>query len=297
MSTTVHFTSNGIMIAALFFSPKDPKSERAPAIVVSHPGGGVKEQTASIYAQRLANNGFAALAFHAAYQGESDGEPRGLEDPAQRVEDIKCAVSYLTTRKDVDPERIGALGICASGAYVHFAAQTDVRIKAVGTVSAFDMGDMLRNGMDGKQTKEALQQMLAYSTVMRTAEANGAEPAYNPIVPPSREQGGEGYDYYLTPRGQHPRFTNQQLVRSIDRIVQFDAFRFMSWIAPRPVLMIAGTNAFSKGYSEQAIELAEGQKELFYIEGATHMSMYDQEEHVGPAVKKLVGFYTEALKA
>ncbi|KAJ9114748.1 hypothetical protein QFC22_005624 [Naganishia vaughanmartiniae] len=298
MSTTVYFTSNNIRIAALFFPPKNHVGgSRSPGIVVSHPGGGVKEQTASIYAQRLADQGFAALAFDAAYQGESEGTPRGLEDPAQRVEDIKCAVSYLTTRSEIDPERIAALGICASGGYVPYAAQTDVRIKAVGTVSAFDSGDAVRNGLDGKQTPEALQQMLAYSTAMRTAEANGAEPAYTEIIPPNREQGGEGYDYYLTPRGQHPRSTNKQLVRSLDRLVQFDAFRFMEMVAPRPVLMVAGTEAFSKHYSERAIELAKGtNNELFLIEGATHMSLYDQEEHVGPAVKKLVEFYNTALK-
>lgn len=295
MSTEVSFTSNGLRIAGLFFTSEGHAGERLPAIVIGHPGGGVKEQTASIYAQRLADRGYATLVFDAAYQGESEGQPRGLEDPYQRSEDVKSAVTYLTTRDDVNPERIGALGICASGGYVPFAAQTDTRIKAVGTVSAFDAGDAARNGVDGQQDPAVLQQILDTSTAMRTAEANGADPAYAPIVPESPEEGGEGYEYYRTPRGQHPRSDNKQLVRSIDRLVQFDAYRFMSMIAPRPVLMIAGTKAFSRHYSEKAVALAQEPSELFLIEGATHMSLYDQDEHVTPAVEKLDEFYGNAL--
>ncbi|MBT2595945.1 alpha/beta hydrolase [Arthrobacter sp. ISL-72] len=207
MSTPVGFTSNGLRIAGLFFTPERDTGDRLPAVVIGHPGGGVKEQTASIYAQRLADKGYAALVFDAAYQGESEGLPRGLEDPYQRSEDVKSAVTYLTTRDDVDPERIGALGICASGGYVPFAAQTDTRIKAVGTVSAFDAGDAVRNGLDGAQTPAGLHQILDLSTALRTAEVNGADPAYAPIVPESLEEGGEGYEYHRTPRGQHPART------------------------------------------------------------------------------------------
>ncbi|WP_329600020.1 alpha/beta hydrolase [Streptomyces pseudovenezuelae] len=297
MSTEVSFTSNNLRIAGLFFTPEGHAGERLPAVVIGHPGGGVKEQTASIYAQRLADKGYAALVFDAAYQGESEGLPRGLEDPYQRSEDVKAAVSYLTTRADVDPERIGALGICASGGYVPFAAQTDTRIKAVSTVSAFDAGDAVRGGMDGQQGPEGLQQILDLSASMRTAEAGGAEPAYAPIVPESFEEGGEGYEYYRTPRGQHPRSDNKQLIRSLDRLVQFDAFRFMSMIAPRPVLMIAGTEAFSRPYSEKAVSQTPASSELFLVEGATHMSLYDQDEHVTPAVDKLDAFYSKALAA
>ncbi|MFI6119015.1 alpha/beta hydrolase [Streptomyces sp. NPDC051064] len=297
MSTAVSFISNNLRIAGLFFAPEDHAGERLPAIVIGHPGGGVKEQTASVYAQRLADKGYAALVFDAAYQGESEGQPRGLEDPYQRSEDVKAAVSYLTTRDEVDPERIGALGICASGGYVPFAAQTDTRIKAVGTVSAVDMGEVVRGGVDGRQGPAGVQQILDTSAAMRTAEAGGEGPAYTFWIPESLEEGGEGYEYYRTPRGQHPRSDNKQLVRSLDRIVQYDAYRFMSLIAPRPVLMIAGSEAFSLSHSEKAVAQAPETSELFLVQGATHMSLYDQDEHVTPAVDKLDDFYGKALAA
>nr|WP_324614095.1 alpha/beta hydrolase [Streptomyces sp. NRRL F-5122] len=147
-----------------------------PAVVISHPGGGVKEQSPSIYAERLADAGFAALVFDAAYQGESEGEPRGLENPFQRAEDIRSAVTYLTTRDDIDPDHIGALGICASGGYVPYGAQTDHRIKAVATVSAVDMGSVIREGLGRTQDPEILKALLDQAGALRTAEARGAAP-------------------------------------------------------------------------------------------------------------------------
>ncbi|MFE3145648.1 alpha/beta hydrolase [Streptomyces sp. NPDC059218] len=151
MTTTVTFPSAGLKLAGILFTPDDRTGAPLPTVVVSHPGGGVKEQTASIYAERLASEGFAALVFDAAHQGDSEGTPRGLENPFQRAEDIRAAVTYLTTRDDIDPSRIGALGICASGGYVPFAAQTDHRIKAVATVSAVDVRSLLVAGLGRTQ--------------------------------------------------------------------------------------------------------------------------------------------------
>ena len=161
MKTDVKFvTCDNIQLAGVLYSPDSRKSGRFPAIVVSHPGSGVKEQTAGLYAAQLADASFIALAFDAAYQGESGGEPRGLEDAAQRVEDIKAAVSYLETRTDVDGDHIGLLGICASGGYAVAAAASDHRIKALATVSGVDIAEQFRRGADGNQAPAVFQGLL-----------------------------------------------------------------------------------------------------------------------------------------
>jgi len=303
----VKFPSNGLTISGHLYVPGDDQSKgpRA-AIVVGHPMGGVKEQTAAIYAQRLAREGFVTLTFDAAYQGESSGEPRNLEDPTQRAEDVRSAVSFLTTRDEVDPEHIGALGICASGGYVPFAAQTDHRIKAVGTVSAACMGRMWSQGVDGKQDPSILQGMLDQAAVDRTNEAHGVPSHVEQLVPATPEQANafppktmfyEAYDYYRTPRGEHPRSANQWLVRSIDRLAQYDSFAFINLIAPRPLLMIVGTEADTAHFSREAIDSFTGPKELYWIEGATHIDLYDRDQFVTPATAKLKTFFDERLAA
>ena len=297
-TTKVTFPSNEIEIVGILFTPGGHDRSPLPAIVIGHPGGGVKEQTASIYAERLANEGFATLVFDAAYQGESGGSPRFLEDPSQRSEDVRAAVTYLTTRDDIDSDRIGALGICASGGYVPFAAETDHRIKAVGTVSAVDIGDLFSRGLGRTITDEQLAQTLTVAGQLRSAEAKGAAPTYEGYVP-ATDDGldeapvlyREAYEYYRTPRGQHPRSENKWLVQSIDRIAQFDAFAKIDMISPRPLLMIAGSDADTRYFSEEAIEQAAEPKELFIIDGATHVGLYDVHEQVTPAVAKLTVFF------
>ncbi|XZF16031.1 alpha/beta hydrolase [Chitinophagaceae bacterium MMS25-I14] len=300
---SVSFKSNGLTLAGNLYYPGDKVPARpSPAIVVSHPGTGVKEQTAGLYAKLLAERGFITLTFDAAYQGESEGTPRGLEDPAQRVEDIKSAVSFLTTLDEVDATNIGVLGICASGGYGLSAASTDHRIKAIATVSAADMGRQFRNGGDGKQDPAIIQSMLDAAAGVRTAEAKGNGISSFPVFPETSEQAKamgqhvfEGWEYYCTDRGQHPRSAKTFTWSSVDRIAAFDAFRFADLIAPRPVLLIAGTEADTLWMTNEAFEKAQEPKELFLVKGASHVDLYDKEAFVTPAIIKLEDFFKSKL--
>lgn len=302
MKKDVTFDSAGLKLAGNLYLPDAPKGAKLPAIVVGHPGSAVKEQSPALYAERLARAGYIALTFDAAYQGESEGLPRGLEDPAHRVEDIKAAVSYLTTRDDVDAERIGVLGICASGGYAVTAAATDHRIKALATVSGVDIGRMFREGHDGKQDPAILQAMLDGAATARTAAARGEEMGSFPIFPASEEQARaagqyvfEGWDYYCTARGQHPRSAKTFTWNSVDRLASFDGFRFIDLIAPRPLLMIVGEKADTAYQVPYAFEKAREPKELFWVEGASHVDLYDRAQYVPGVVAKLVDFFGKYL--
>jgi uncharacterized protein len=304
MRSNVTFKSNGLKVAGHLYLLDDYKEgEKRPAIVVGHPCGGVKEQTAGLYAKKLSEKGFITLAFDASYQGESEGEPRYLEDPFARAEDVKSAVTFLETRDEVDEQRIGALGICASGGYVPFSAETDRRIKAVGTVSAVDMGDFVRSGLRNSVIPN-LEHLLEESNKARIEEAKGQPPRLEHIVPNTPEEVPkdapssirEATDYYRTPRAQHPNSQNWILVRSIDRIAEYSSYDHVDMISPHPLLMIAGTKADTRYFSEMAIEKAKEPKELFLIEGATHISLYDKKDYVDPAVEKLNSFFNQYLQ-
>jgi fermentation-respiration switch protein FrsA (DUF1100 family) len=306
-TTQVSFDSAGIPIAGILHLPDTADSTETaaglPAIVVGHPAGGVKEQAAGLYASLLAERGFAALAFDAAFQGESGGTPRGLEDPAHRVEDLKAAVSFLTTRPGIDPARIGLLGICASGGYAVPAAAGDHRIRAVATVSGVDIGRQFREGADGKQDPAVIQGMLDAAAAARTADAAGEGVGTFPIFPPTADQaralggqhGFEGFEYYCTDRAQHPRSAKEFTWSSIDRIATFDPFRFIHLIAPRPLLMVLGSEAVTRHMGTEAFADAQEPKRLHWIEGASHVDLYDKREYVDPAVAELSAFFDKEL--
>ncbi|HEU5032601.1 MAG TPA: alpha/beta hydrolase [Spirillospora sp.] len=303
MKIDVAFDSAGITLAGHLYLPGTPADGPWPGVVVGHPGTGVKEQTAGLYASLLAARGFAALAFDAAYQGESGGEPRGLEDPAQRIEDLKAAVSFLTTRPEVDAGRIGALGICASGGYVLPATAGDHRIRAAATVSAVDIARQFRLGADGTQRPDAFQGMLDAAATARTAAARGEDPGVLPLFPDTIEEaralggdhGAEGFAYYRTPRAEHPRSAAVLDWTSVDRIAAFDAFASVPLIGPRPLLMIVGTRAVTSWMSVEAYQKATGPKEIHWVDGASHVDLYDAERYVEPAAEKLAAFFTTAL--
>lgn len=301
----VWFPNKNIQLAGEIYLPEQFDSNKQyPAIVVVHPGGGVKEQTAGIYAQKLADKGFVTLTFDSSYQGESGGEPRYLEDPAARVEDIRCAVDYLTTRSFVNNDAIGGLGICAGGGYTIHAAETEARLKAIATVSAVDGGRTRREGLGGKMTDEGRNKMLAEIGRQRTLEANGGEVRYIHYVPNSPEEIPDGpnkaafaeyYDYYRTPRGMHPNSPNLYRFTSLDKMFAYTAFDHVDWISPRPLLLIAGSKAATRYLSEDAYKMAKNPRELYIIPNATHIDLYDVPQYVNKAISKLDTFYKKYL--
>ena len=297
----VTFKNQELKMAGVLFSPAGlDETKKYPTIVVVHPGGGSKDQTASLYAYRLAQQGYIALAFDASHQGESEGLPRLLEDPTARVEDVRSAVDYVTTLPFVDRERIGALGICAGGGYAISATQTERRIKAVATVSAVDIGEGWRRGWRGNlPVSEQLKTLQALAS-QRTAEANGAEPMMIPYVPDTVDgvtepDMVEASEYYRHPnRWQHKNSPNRLLNYSVDKIMAFSAFARIDTLLTQPLLVIAGSNAGSRWQSERAYQLTNGPKEIFIVDGGTHMSMYDRD--AGKAMPKLTEFFGKNLK-
>ncbi|MFG1711029.1 alpha/beta hydrolase [Nonomuraea sp. M3C6] len=299
----VTYDSAGIQIVGHLYLPDDAAPGPRPAIVVGHQGGAVKEQASGLYARRLADKGLVALAYDAAYQGESGGDPRGLEDPAQRVEDFKAAVSFLTTRDEVDHDRIGILGICASGGYSLPATATDHRVKALATVCAVDISRHFRLGADGTQDPAAFDALLDTAAQARTAAAHGEKTPGLQVIPDTLEQaraiggeyGAEEFEYYRTPRAEHPRSARFFDWSSVDKIAMFDAFAPIPLIGQRPLMMIAGTRAITTWMTIDAFQRAPGPKEFVWIEDASHNDLYDKPQYVGPAVEKLAEFFTKNL--
>lgn len=301
----VSFPNSNITVVGNLFSPASfDKNRKSAAIIMVHPHGGVKEQTAGLYAQRLAEQDFITLAYDASYWGESSGDPRNKEVPATRIEDISRAIDYLSTLPQVDINNIGVLGICAGGGYALNAAQIDSRIKAVATVSMFDLGDARREGVDKSITFEQRMQRVQQMAEQRTKEARGEVVRYVPIVPESPAQFTdktltlyrEGYEYYRTPRGQHPNADNRQVFTAGLAQLAFYPLAHMEVISPRPVLLIAGERADTRFYSQIAYDKAKDPRELFIVSGATHIDMYDKPQFVTPAVARLKVFFEKNLK-
>lgn len=283
-----------ISLAALLFKPAG-QSGKASGLVVVHPGGGVKEQTAGTYAKRLADAGFTTIVYDAAFQGASGGEPRFLEDPNERVSDIYAAIDYLQNLDSVDSEKIGVLGICAGGGYAVAAAKGDQRLKAVATVSMVDIGASARLGWDGDEDPSKHVDSLRAAAAQITAEVKGAERAAAPYVPPQPDNKTprdlrEASDYYLTPRAQHPRAENKMLYLSFPRVLAFDAFHLADVFLKQPVLLIAGSEAGSLWHTERLDKLIGGATKKIIVPKAAHMDFYDNEAYVGPAVKDVAEF-------
>ncbi|HTG64880.1 MAG TPA: alpha/beta hydrolase [Flavobacterium sp.] len=295
----VTFNNNNLKMAGNLYMPKDfNENNKYPVIITVHPGGGVKEQTSGLYAQKMAEQGYVALAFDASHQGESEGLPRFLEDPTQRVEDIRSAVDYVTTLKFVDAEKIGLIGICAGGGYSINAAQTDKRIKAIAVASPVSTGN--KKGWDGKTAIVESLKTLAAVAKQRTAEANGAEPIYVNYVPEKPDATTpndlvEAYDYYRTPRAQHPNSTNLLLFTSLDKMIAFEAFANVETFLTQPTQVIVGSKAGSRWQGEEVYKRITSPKELVVIDNATHMDLYDIPKYVKQVSENMTAFFGKNL--
>ncbi|KAH8202099.1 hypothetical protein TruAng_003767 [Truncatella angustata] len=283
-----------INLAGLLFKPSTP-SAKSPALVVVHPGGGVKEQTASLYAKKLSEQGFVAIAYDASNQGESGGEAHHLEDPNQRTSDVWAVVDYLESLDFVDASRISALGICAGGGYAVAATKADHRIQAVATVSMVNIGDSVRHGWLGNENPSKHEPTLKQIAQQIRAENKGAEPACGPYVPPNIDETtthdmAQAHEYYRTPRAQHPRSENRMLLRSLPLLLNYDAFHLADLYLKQPVLMVVGENAESKWNSDKLHKILGGSSKLISIPKGGHMDLYDKEPFVGVAVEKIVEF-------
>lgn len=287
--------SNNIVLVGNLFLPKDfDTTKKYPAILSIHPAGSVKEQSAGLYAFRLAENGFVTLAFDAAYAGESGGTPHWSEAPYERVEDIRYAVDYLVTLPFVDERRIGALGLCAGGGYVIATAPTERRLRAVAGVSAADIGAANREGWLRSRSVADQIKLLEDVAAQRTREARGAELMKVYMCPePTAETAPsfrEGYDYYRTPRAWHPRADNLYLRRSQATKMAFSAIENISLLT-QPVLLVVGEKADSEWQTERIYKALPGDdKEIYTIPGYSHIDLYDKAGAVDSAVKKLVEF-------
>ncbi len=299
----VSYKLNGLDISANVYTPANYDStKKYSAIVVAHPNGGVKEQVAGLYAQHLAERGYIVIAADAAYQGASGGQPRNVDKPVHRIEDIHGMADFITRYPGVDSQRLGLLGICGGGGYSLKAAQTDKRFKSIATLSMFDSGLVRRNGYQDSQL-DTIQQRLKLASDARAQEAAGGEILYTGDAKLTDEQIAklpfdlyrQGFEYYGKTHA-HPKATFRYTTSSLVDLMRFDAASNMDLIN-QPLLMIAGSKADSLYMTEKAFGGATGtkNKELFKIDGATHIETYWVPKYVDQAVKKLVTFYGNTL--
>jgi uncharacterized protein len=291
----------GITISADLYRPQDFEETRQyPAIVIGPPYSGVKEQGPGIYAQNLAQRGFVALAFDPSYNGYSSGEPRHVSSPDIFVEDFSAGVDYLGTRPFVDRERIGAIGICGSGAFALGAAQVDPRIKAVAASVMVDISRTAQEGFPAAPlTDEARRDLLDQLAAQRYADFEAGHPALGPRGAPigfdenTDPIGREFGEFYSTPRGYHPNSITQFTLTSNLSFMNFSLLSHLEWISPRPILFVVGENAHSRFFGEDAYELAAEPKELHVVPAARHIDLYDRTALI--PFDKLEEFFTKNL--
>lgn len=296
---------NMTIVGNLYIPKKLNKGTKSPAIVVGHPMGAVKEQSSNLYAQKLAEQGFVTLAIDNSFWGESGGQPRNAVLPGIYSEAFNAAIDFLGTREFIDRERIGALGICGSGSFVISAAKIDPRMKAIATVSMYDMGAANRNALNHSQTLEQRKKIIADAAEQRYVEFTGGAIKYtggtdHQLDANTHPIQREFYDFYRTPRGEFtpagssPEHTTHPTLSSNTKFMNFYPFNDIETISPRPMLFITGSEAHSKEFSEEAYRLAGQPKELFIVPGAGHVDLYDRVNLI--PFDKLTAFFTQNLK-
>ncbi len=275
-------------IAGNLYMPKGmEQSRKHAAIIVGHPMGAVKEQSANLYATKMAEYGFVTLSVDLAFWGGSDGQPRNAVAPEIYSETFSAAVDYLGTRPFVDRNRIGVIGICGSGSFAISAAKIDPRLTAIATISMYDMGAANRNALNHSLTLEQRKQIIADAAVQRYVEFEGGKTKYtsgtvHEITDKSNPIEREFYDFYRTPRGEvtpegaTPLTTTHPTLSSNVKFMNFCPFNDIETISPRPMLFITGDTAHSKEFSEDAYKRAAEPKELYYVKGAGHVDLYDR---------------------
>ena len=294
----------GMQVAGNLFVPKGlDASAKHAAIIVGHPMGAVKEQSANLYAPKMAEQGFVTLSLDLSFWGESAGTPRNAVSPDIYAEDFSAAVDFLCTQPLIDRQRIGVIGICGSGSFVISAAKIDPRLKAIATVSMYDMGSANRNGLRHAVSAEQRQQIIREAAEQRDVEFQGGASKLTGGTPQTltgNPIGDEFYDFYRTPRGAvtpagaTPQTTTMPTLTSNVKFMNFYPFNDIETISPRPLLFITGAEAHSREFSEDAYQRAADPKELVIIPGAGHVDLYDRVNLIPFA--KLTAFFKSNLQ-
>ncbi|MBD3642057.1 MAG: alpha/beta hydrolase [Marinobacter sp.] len=294
-------TRFGVELSGDLYLPADfDETKGYPALVIGAPYGGVKEQGPGIYANEMAQRGYVALTFDPSYNGHSSGAPRHLSSPELFVEDFHAGVDFIGTRAGVDRNKIGIIGICGSGGFGLSAAQVDPRIKAVATVSMYDISRMHAEGFGGTLDENARKAMLETLATQRWDEFESGRPELSERGSPlqidedTNPIGREFGEFYSRPRGYHPNSITQFTQSSVLSFMNFPLLDKLAWISPRPILLVMGEEAHSRYFSEDIYEAAAEPKELYTVPGANHVDLYDRTDVI--PFDKLENFFGNALK-
>jgi len=293
----------GITLSGDLYLPKNVGNTKLAALAISGPFGAVKQQSSGLYANIMAERGFAVIAFDPSYTGESGGEPRNVASPEINTEDFSAAVDFLGLQTMVDRNKIGIIGICGFGGFALNATAIDKRVKAVAATSLYDMTRVMSKGYNDSVTPEQRTKTLENLGEQRWKDAENGKPADGQRNLPETLKGDEPqfikeyFDYYRTPRGFHANSVNSNGAWLVTNPISFMNMPILSYvkeISPRPMLLIAGENAHSRYFSEDIFKIANEPKELIIIPNTVHVDLYDKVNVI--PFDKLEKFFKDNLK-